>query len=111
MRLIRFSRISIGTRIVLAGCVSLVLFAVAMLLFIRIDLQQAIYTETDARVQVAQNTLRELVRAKGVPTLVDGKLRLGRWVANGDNSLVDHLHALTGADATLFALGRVRGRV
>jgi len=39
-----------------------------------------------------------------VATLVDGKLRFGRWVANGDNSLVDHLHALTGADATLFAL-------
>jgi hypothetical protein len=43
-----------------------------MLLFIRIDLQQAIYTETDARVQVAQNTMRELIRAKGVPTIVDG---------------------------------------
>jgi len=104
VRLKRFSRISIVTRIVLAGCVSLVLFAIAMLLFIRIDLQQAIYTETDARVQVAQNTMRELIRAKGVPTIVDGKLRFGRWVANGDNSLVDQLHALTGADATLFAL-------
>ncbi len=91
-------------RIILAGCLSLILFAIAMLVFIKIDLEQAIYSETDARVQVAQNTMRELIRAKGVPTLADGKLRIGRWVANNDNSLVDHLRALTGADATLFAL-------
>lgn len=104
MRLEKFGRISIVTRIVLACCLSLVLFAIAMLVFIRIDLEHEIYTQTDARVQIAQNVMRQLIREKGVPTLVDGKLRLGRWVANDDNSLVDHLHALTGADATLFAI-------
>jgi len=67
VRLKRFSRISIVTRIVLAGCVSLVLFAIAMLVFIKFDLQQSIYTETDTRVQIAQNTMRELIRTKGWP--------------------------------------------
>jgi len=97
-------RTSIVTRLALAASVSLVLFAIGVLVLIKTDVERAIYAATDARVQVAQNAFWELVRAKGPPSLRDGKLRLGRWVANGDNSLVDHVRKVAGADATLFAI-------
>jgi diguanylate cyclase (GGDEF)-like protein len=100
----RSKRISIVTRIAAAAILSLVLFATAMLVFIKSEFEQAIYAGTDARVQAAQNTFLQLVRAKGEPTLVRGRLSLGRWLANDDNSLVDDIHRLTGADATLFAI-------
>jgi diguanylate cyclase (GGDEF)-like protein len=100
----RIRRVSIVTRIAAAVVVSLLLFAATMLVFIKSEFEQAIYAETDARVQAAQNTYWQLVRAKGTPTLVNGQLRLGRWLANDDNSLVDDVHHLTDADATLFAI-------
>jgi len=95
---------SIFTRIALATTLSLVLFAAAMLALIKTDVERAIYNETDARVQVAHNVFFDLIRAKGEPSLHDGTLRLGGWVSRGDNSLVDHVHELTGADATLFVV-------
>jgi len=104
MRSPSIARTSIVTRIALAGATSLLLFAIAMIVFVSRELQQTIYAQTDARVQVAENTMFELIREKGNPTLRDGTLRLGKWVANADNALVDHVHALTGADATLFAV-------
>jgi diguanylate cyclase (GGDEF)-like protein len=99
-----FKRSSIVVRIGLAGCLSLLLFAVAMLIFIKNDLEQTIYSETDARVVAAQKTMLALIRAKGAPTLAGRELRLGSWIANDDNSLVDEVRELTGADATLFAV-------
>jgi len=102
------SRVSIITRIALAGVLSLLVFAVAMLFFIKYSLEQAIYSEMQARVDVAENTMWELLRAKGRPSLVDGKLHFGQWLANGDRSLVDHVHKLTGANATIFAV--IRGK-
>jgi diguanylate cyclase (GGDEF)-like protein len=95
---------SLITRIAVAATLSLALFAVGTVVIIKTDIERSIYAATDARVQVGQNTLWDLVRAKGKPSLVRGTLRLGNWVANGDNSLVDHLRKLTGADATLFAV-------
>jgi diguanylate cyclase (GGDEF)-like protein len=99
-----FKRISIVTRIALAASLSLLLFAVAMLICVKNDIEQAVYSETDARVATAEKTIEKLIRIKGEPTLVAGQLRLGRWLANRDNSLVDEVHNLTGADATLFAI-------
>jgi diguanylate cyclase (GGDEF)-like protein len=96
--------IPIVLRISLACSLSLILFAVAMLFVVKHDLEQAIYAETDARVAFAQRTMQELIRGKGAPALAGHTLRLGSWVANGDNSLVDEVRELTGADATLFAL-------
>jgi len=104
MRSPNIVRTSIVTRIALAGAASLLLFAIAMIVFVSRELQQTIYAQTDARVQVAENTMFELIREKGNPTFRDGTLRLGKWVANADNALVDHVRALTGADATLFAV-------
>jgi len=100
----RLKSISIITRIVIAGCISLVLFAAAMLTIVKHDIEQAVFVQSNARLQSAQNTLFHLIRDKGTPSLVNGKLRLGRWVANNDNSIVDEVRALTGADATLFAV-------
>jgi diguanylate cyclase (GGDEF)-like protein len=97
-------RFSIFTRVALAGSFSLVLFAFSMLFIIENELQQAIYGETESRVRSAEATLSELTLAKGTPTVTGGVLRFGRWVANGDASVVDRVRALTGADATLFAV-------
>jgi len=97
-------RRSIFTRIALAAALSLVSFAAGMLLLIKTDLESAIYSAMDARVQVAQNVFFDLIRAKGEPSLRDATLRLGGWVASGDNSLVDHVREVTGADATLFVV-------
>jgi diguanylate cyclase (GGDEF)-like protein len=97
-------RASIFTRIMLAASLSLVLFAIGMLVLIKTDVKRAVYAAMDARVQVAQNVFSDLIRVTGEPSLRAGTLRLGPWVANGDNSLVDHVKAITGADATLFEL-------
>ncbi len=88
----------------LAASLSLVLFAVGMFVLIKTDLERAIYTAMDARVQIAQNVFFDLIHAKGEPSLRNATLRLGGWVATGDNSLVDHVHEITGADATLFVV-------
>ncbi len=97
-------RRSIFTRVALAAALSLVLFAAGMLVLIKTDLESAIYSAMDARVQVAQNVFFDLIRAKGKPSLRDATLRLGGWVASGDNLLVDHVREVTGADATLFVV-------
>jgi diguanylate cyclase (GGDEF)-like protein len=97
-------RFSIFTRVALAGSFSLVFFAFAMLFVIENELQHAIYHEIDARVRSAGGTLSELTLAKGPPTVVRGVLRFGSWVANEDVRVVDRVRALSGADATLFAV-------
>jgi diguanylate cyclase (GGDEF)-like protein len=97
-------RFSIFTRVALAGSFSLVFFAFSMLFIIENELQHAIYHEIDSRVRSAGGTLSELTLAKGPPSVSAGVLRFGPWVANGDVTLVDRVHALSGADATLFAI-------
>ena len=79
------------------------IFAIAMLVLIKTDLEHAIYRATDARVQVAQNYFLDLARGPGPPSLRGGTLRLGSVVANGNNALVDHVQQLAGTDATMFA--------
>jgi hypothetical protein len=57
-----FKRISIVTRIALAASLSLLLFAVAMLICVKNDIEQAVYSETDARVATAEKTIEKLIR-------------------------------------------------
>jgi diguanylate cyclase (GGDEF)-like protein len=95
-------RVSIVTRVMLAGSLSLALFAAAMVFFIRNDLGRTVYAQTALRVGYANSVLHDLLKADGPPRLEGRSLRFGAWLANGDNSVVDHLRALTGADATIF---------
>lgn len=96
-------RISIVTRVMFAAGASLVLFALAMLVLIKTDLEHAIYRATDARVQVAQNYFLDLARGAEPPSLRGGTLRFGGVIANGNSALVDHVQQLAGTDATIFA--------
>jgi diguanylate cyclase (GGDEF)-like protein len=95
-------RVSIVTRVMLAGALSLAFFAVAMLFFIRNDLTRTVYAQTTLRVGVANNVLHDLTKAQGPPRLEGRNLSFGAKLANGDESVVDHVRALTGADATIF---------
>jgi len=97
-------RFSIFTRVALAGSFSLVLLAFSMLFIIQNALDRAISGEMDARVLSAEGMLSELTLAKGRPTVARGILRFGVWTANANETLVDRVRALTGADATLFAV-------
>ena len=97
-------RFSIVTRIVAVSGVSLGLFATAILVVVRRTVERAVYEEIDARVQVAQKTLWDLTRNKGVASLKDGKLQFGSAIVEGDHEIVDHLKELTGADASIFQM-------
>ena len=97
-------RVTVITRVMIAGCLSLAFFAAAMLIFIHNDLRRVIYAQTATRVSVANDVLHELVRFEGEPRFDGRDLRFGTWLPRGDNSVVDHLRALTGADATIFAI-------
>ena len=97
-------RFPIVTRIVAVSGVSLSLFAAAILVVVRRTVERAVYEEIDARVKVAQKTLWDLVRNKGVASIEDGKLQLGSWVVEDNHEIVDHLKELTGADATIFQM-------
>ncbi len=96
-------RISIFTRILIAASASLVLFAIAMVVIIKTDLEHAIYRATDNRIQVAQNYFLDLTGGAGRASLRDGTLRFGNLVANDNSALVDHLQQLAGTDAAIFA--------
>jgi diguanylate cyclase (GGDEF)-like protein len=95
-------RFPFTTRILTVSGVSLGIFAVSLLSVVRRTVTRAVYAETDAGVQVAQNVFRHLIQSKGEATVVDGHLQFGDWNPRDDDSLVDRLKALTGADATLF---------
>jgi len=95
---------SIVTRIAVAACLSLVIFAGGMMLLVQTGMQNTIYNGRNARLKIAKNVLLDLIDAKGEPALDGRTLSFGRWRANGDNSLVEHVRRVTGTDATLIAL-------
>jgi methyl-accepting chemotaxis protein len=80
----------------------MLVLAVGLLFVVRQSTERAIYTQVDQEVQHAQNLLHHLVKQKGQPSIVDGKLLFGTWVANDDHSVVDTVLDVTGATATLF---------
>ncbi len=97
-------RFSIMTRIVAVSGVSLAAFAVAILVVVRRTVERAVYDQIEARVQVAQKTLWDLIGHHGVPSIKGGFLQFGSLIVEGDRTIVDHLKDLTGADATIFQL-------
>ncbi len=103
MSLLDPRRWSIVTRIVMVGVVSLVMLTAVLLVVVHERLRDGIYAELMARVDTSERVLHAMTEAKGAPSLSGGKLRFGRWVADGDYSIVDEVKRLTGADATLFA--------
>jgi diguanylate cyclase (GGDEF)-like protein len=63
-----------------------------------------VYNGKNARLQIGHSVMLDLLRAKGPPSLAGGTLRFGRWIANGDTSLVDRVRRVAGTDATLLAV-------
>ena len=104
MRFSAFKRLSIVARIALAGSLSLVLFALAMLAFVKSELEAAIYSQTQTRLTVASATMRELIARRGTPAIENGTLHFGSTVPGGDEALVDRVRAITGADVTIFSV-------
>ena len=95
-------RIPLATRVMAVGAIALVLLTVALLISAKESVQNGVYRQIDNRVQVGQNTLWQLVKDKGAPSIVGGNLQFGTWVVKDDHSVVDKVKELTGADATIF---------
>ncbi len=95
-------QVPIATRVLVVGALSLALLTVTLLISVTQSVQRRVHGQIDQRVQVAENTLWSLVRARGPASVVDGKLRFGSWVVKGDHSVVDRVKEITGADATIF---------
>jgi hypothetical protein len=100
----RYVRFPFFWRILAAAVLTLFLGFGAVLVTVERILESAVTAEISARVGVSQNALGELLQNLGTPAIVKGQLRFGEWIANGDNSVVDHVKQLTGADATLFQM-------
>ncbi|HEV3088292.1 MAG TPA: methyl-accepting chemotaxis protein [Candidatus Elarobacter sp.] len=78
-------------------------FAAVLLFVVRRDIAQTIETEMRARVATGALVMRGFTAAEGEAAVTrDGKLVFGKTLANGDNSLVDHVKEVSGADATIF---------
>ncbi len=96
------NRISITTRILVVVTLSLVVLASTLLVVVNDRVSATDYAQSQDQVIHATNVLRYLVAHKGAPAIVGGRLVFGRWVANGNFSIVDDVKQLTDATATLF---------
>ncbi|MDB5040079.1 MAG: methyl-accepting chemotaxis sensory transducer [Candidatus Eremiobacteraeota bacterium] len=99
---LRLARVPIATRVLAVGALSLALLTITLLISAMQSVEHGVYAQIDQRVQVAQNTLWSQVNARGAASIVDGNLRFGSWVVQGDHSVVDRVKELTGGDATIF---------
>jgi methyl-accepting chemotaxis protein len=81
-----------------AVIVSIAVTAIAVLILMRGEMVRLATVYQDATMKV----LHELLRSKGEPKIVDGKLTFGSYIANGDNEVVDKLAAISGGTATIF---------
>lgn len=77
---------------------SIVLTTVAVLFLMRQELTRQAHAYQDVKMRV----LHELLREKGDPKIVDGKLMFGNYTVNGSNEIVDRMQALAGGTATIF---------
>ena len=97
----------IRTKATIAGVsavvVSIAILTTTVLALIRTEfVQQAhVFQETKMRV------FHDLLKQRGEPNVVDGKLQFGAYVANGNYEVVDKLTTLVGGTATIF-LGETR---
>ncbi len=83
--------------------VSVVVTTLVILSLMRTELTRQAIEYQNAKLRM----LHELLGQKGEPTVVDGKLQFGSYVANRNNEVVDKLAALAGGTATIF-LGDTR---
>jgi methyl-accepting chemotaxis protein len=80
-------------------------FAAVLLYVVRGDVAQTVETEMRARVATAADVMRGFASASGEISVTRlGKLAFGEAIVNGDNSLVDHVKQVTGADATVYQI-------
>ncbi|HEY3059411.1 MAG TPA: methyl-accepting chemotaxis protein [Chloroflexota bacterium] len=102
--LARVSRVSIGTRVLIAGALCLLGLSAVTLFVVKVQLEQAMLTQYKAMIMARGNFHRYLVDEKGVASISNGKLTFGSYVANDDFSIVDTVKDKTGSEATLFQL-------
>jgi methyl-accepting chemotaxis protein len=93
---------SIATRVMLACGVCMVGVTAAILIVVKQSFEETMLTQYQAMILARGNFHRFMVDEKGPPSIRDGRLTFGDWVANGDFSVVDLLKAKTGSEATLF---------
>ena len=92
----------IRNKTVLSGAISVVVSVIVTTLVI-LSLMRAELTRQAIEYQNAKlRILHELLRQKGEPEVVDGKLQFGSYVANWNHEVVDKLTALAGGTATIF---------
>ncbi len=96
-------RLSIVSRIIALATLSVMVLTAVLIFVVRDRVRTAIYDDISAQVQTSENVLHDAIDAKGTPAMRGGKLTFGGWIADGDETLVDRVKKLTGADATLFA--------
>ena len=100
----RLGRVSIGTRVLVAGAVCLVGLAAVLLLVVKVQVEQSMLQQYQAMINARGNFHRYLVDERGPAAIVDGQLTFGSYVANGDFTVVDTVKEKTGSEATLFQL-------
>ncbi len=84
-------------------------FAAVLLYVVRSDVAQTVETEMRTRVATAADVMRGFATAGGEISLTRaGKLAFGEAIVNGDNSVVDHVRQVTGADAVVYQI--VKGK-
>ncbi|MDP9107300.1 MAG: methyl-accepting chemotaxis protein, partial [Candidatus Eremiobacteraeota bacterium] len=84
-------------------------FAGVLLCVVRSDVAQTVETEMRTRVATAADVMRGFASASGEIAVTRlGKLAFGETVVNGDNSVVDHVKQVTGADAVVYQI--VKGK-
>jgi methyl-accepting chemotaxis protein len=97
----------IRAKTVISGVASVVASIAVTTVAILALMRSELTTQAHAFQETKMNILRELVREKGEPKAVDGKLVFGDYVANGNYEVVDKLTNIAGGTATLF-LGDTR---
>lgn len=97
----------IRTKATLGGVIAVVLaIAISTLVvqfLIRAELTRQAHAYQDSKMRI----FHDLLKNRGEPKVVDGKLRFGEYVVNGNYEVVDKLSSLVGGTATIF-LGDTR---
>jgi methyl-accepting chemotaxis protein len=88
---------------VFAVVISIVVLTTAVMFLIRTELVRQAHAYQDTKMRV----FHDLLKQRGEPKVVDGKLQFGSYVVNGNYDVVDKMSALTGGSATIF-LGDIR---
>ena len=94
-----------ATRILVVTAAVFLAFAAVLLYVVRRDVASTVEAELRARVTTAAEVMRGFAAADGdVHVTSGGKLAFGKTVADGDNTLVDRVKQVTGAEAVVYHL-------